>query len=320
MEKFYSRYIKVIIPVIGVLIVFTVFLLVKVFKTDSDKKYVAEIPDVSYSKVVATTGKKNDYDLFAPSVTQTQPAETQSGTNAVTQYVQQQPQAQIPVITQTAPAVQGDQSNSPLSWNTGKIISELSSAINKTKALKNGFNVHHTESFTANITECTGGSIGKLVANKLMGYIVKPIDETLSFSNGSAVNSEGETIQILLPKNGEFSLSESGVKSATAYKQGAYTVINVKLVREDCGMYDVPRYNSTSVGYLNVANYDLLGMSVTDAQINYLGSSITVKIADDGYVKYAEYSIPLHVYGKAAKGSLSGEATFDGEQKETWEF
>ena len=80
MEKFYSRFIKVIIPIILVLIIFTVFLLVKVLKNDSKNEYNAEIPDVSYSKVVATTNKKSEYNLFALPDSQTQIDDTQMQT------------------------------------------------------------------------------------------------------------------------------------------------------------------------------------------------------------------------------------------------
>ncbi len=77
MEKFYSKFIKVIIPIILVLIVFTAFLLIKVLKTDSQNEYNAEIPDVSYSKVVATTNKNNEYNLFSLPASQTQVNDTQ---------------------------------------------------------------------------------------------------------------------------------------------------------------------------------------------------------------------------------------------------
>lgn len=231
------------------------------------------------------------------------------------QNTPQQPGAQQP-----NPNNNTQQGNSVYSWSKDEIVSKMSTAINKTKGYKNNLSVHHSESFVANITECTGGSIGKMVANALVGAVVKPTDSTINFANGTGVNADGETTQILLPKNGPFSLSPSGVTSAKAYQEGDKTVFVVTLVQENCGPTDVPQYNSKSIGYLDVASIDLMGMTINKGELQYLGSSIMIKVNQAGYVTYAKYTIPLHVYGEGQKDSLSGHATFDGEQTEIWEL
>lgn len=215
---------------------------------------------------------------------------------------------------------QPQQNNSVYSWSTEQIVSKMTTAINQTKGYKNNLAVHHSESFVANITECTGGAIGQRVANSLVSAVVKPTDQTLNFSNGTAVTAEGETTQILLPKNGQFTLSPAGVKSAKAYQEGDKTVLVVTLIQENVDEKTIPYHNSRGVGYLDVAGIDLMGMTITDGEIQYLGSSIMIKINQAGYVTYAKYTIPLHVYGEGAKGSLSGYAVFDGAQTETWEL
>lgn len=215
---------------------------------------------------------------------------------------------------------QPQQNNSVYSWSTEQIVSKMTTAINQTKGYKNNLAVHHSESFVANITECTGGAIGQRVANTLVGAVVKPTDQTLNFSNGTAVTAEGETTQILLPKNGQFTLSPAGVKSAKAYQEGDKTVLVVTLIQENVDEKTIPYHNSRGVGYLDVAGIDLMGMTITDGEIQYLGSSIMIKINQAGYVTYAKYTIPLHVYGEGAKGSLSGYAVFDGAQTEIWEL
>ncbi len=218
------------------------------------------------------------------------------------------------------PQQNATQGSSVYSWSTEQIVSKMTNAINHTKAYKGNLAVHHSESFTANITECTGGAIGQKVANSLVASVVKPTDQTLNFSNGMATNAEGETTQILLPKNGQFTLSPNGVKSAKAYQEGDKTVLVVTLVQENVDEKTIPYHNSRGVGYLDVASVDLMGMTITDGEIQYLGSSIMVKINQAGYVTYAKYTIPLHVYGEGAKGSLSGYAVFDGAQTEIWEL
>ena len=212
----------------------------------------------------------------------------------------------------------GDSSVS--SWGTYEILSKMTAAINQTKAYKGNLAVHHSESFTANITECTGGAIGQRVANSLVSAVVKPTDQTLNFSNGMAITAEGEQTQILLPKNGQFSLTADGIKSANAYQEGNLTVLMVTLVQENVDQVKIPQHNSKSIGYLDPNSVDLMGMTINSGEIQYLGSSIMVKINPQGYVTYARYTIPLHVYGEGSKGSLSGYAVFDGEQTEIWEL
>lgn len=220
-----------------------------------------------------------------------------------------------PVTQQQA---SGDSSVS--SWGTYEILSKMTAAINQTKAYKGNLAVHHSESFTANITECTGGAIGQRVANSLVSAVVKPTDQTLNFSNGMAITAEGEQTQILLPKNGQFSLTADGIKSANAYQEGNLTVLMVTLVQENVDQVKVPQHNSKSIGYLDPSSVDLMGMTINSGEIQYLGSSIMVKVNPAGYVTYARYTIPLHVYGEGSKGSLSGYAVFDGEQTEIWEL
>lgn len=211
-------------------------------------------------------------------------------------------------------------SSSVYSWSTQEILSKMTTAINQTKAYKGNLAVHHSESFEANITECTGGAIGQRVANSLVSAVVKPTDQTLNFANGTALTAEGETTQILLPKNGQFTLSAAGVKTAKAYQEGDKIVLSVTLIQENVDKDTVPQHNSRGIGFLDPNSVDLMGMTITSGEIQYLGSSITVKINSAGYVTYAKYTIPLHVYGEGAKGSLSGYAVFDGAQTEIWEL
>ncbi len=208
----------------------------------------------------------------------------------------------------------------PSGWSSGQILQTASDAIRKTKAYMNSVTVEHSEAFVANITECTGGAIVKTVANLMMGWIVKPVNETLQFNNGMAMNSEGENIQLLLPKNGSFTLTQAGLTSADIMISNNEYVIKLNIVPESVGMYDVPVHNAASIGYLDVANYDISFLTVDSADIVYKGSSIDLRINSDGYVTAATYKIPLNVKGTGHRGEISGALTFDGEQSEIWKF
>lgn len=216
--------------------------------------------------------------------------------------------------------VSGNQSSlaDPSGWSTNQIISKAKDAVNKTKAYKGSLTVDHNESFTADVTDCSAGGIVRTVVDLMIGWVVKPVEETLVFQNGKAVNSEGETVPIILPKRNNFSLDSSGVKSASVKRVGDEYVIKITLIEESVGMYQVPKHNAGAVGYLDVANFDISFMEVDSADIVYKGSSIELRINAEGYVTYANYKIPLHIDGSAHRGSISGSATFEGEQTEEW--
>ena len=278
---------------------------------------VAYIKTTSDDKKVDNTNTSYNYETL--------PGQTELSTNVavISPFSTTLPQItddsgwqNTPVTQQQNPAGNGNSSLSSLGKT--EILSKMTAAINYTKSYKGNLAVHHSESFIANITECTGGAIGQRVANALVGAVVT--DQTLNFSNGSAVTNEGETTQILLPKNASFSLSADGVKSANAYQEGNLSVYIVTLVQENVDQVKIPHHNSKGIGYLDVSSIDLMGMTITSGEIQYLGSSIMIKVNPQGYVTYARYSIPLHVYGEGAKGSLSGYAVFDGEQTEIWEL
>lgn len=303
-EKKYKIIMRFLIGLISVLFTVAVIMTVRLAVILKNEKKAPETGgEISYATVYSpssVTQSSVESDVFLSSFEKSAQSDTSAAaTKAFEKTTAKSPDAAL---------------------SKAEILSKLSSAINKTKQLKNSLSVHHTESFTANITECTGGSLGKAVANKLMGSVVKPVDETLEFKNGTATNSDGEQIMLLLPKNGPFSIDESGVKKAVTYKKDGLTVTEIMLVSESVGINDVPKANASAVGYLDVKNFDLMGLQVTEAEITYKGTVLRVFVDDEGYVRRAEYSIPLHVSGKGAKGALSGYAIFDGEQREVWEF
>ncbi len=207
---------------------------------------------------------------------------------------------------------------SPAGWSKSDIVAKAKSAVNKTQGYRKRVNVHHKEAFEATVTECTGGSIVKTIANTMVGWIVKPVDESLSFTNGRATNSEGENIPLILPKKGSFNLSPSGVSSASAKVAGNEYVIKLNLIGESVGIGEVPTHNASAIGFLDVANFDISFMEIDRADITYSGSSIELHINSEGYVTYAVYKIPLEVSGSAHRGSISGSAEFTGEQSEIW--
>lgn len=210
------------------------------------------------------------------------------------------------------------QTPDPSGWTTAQILDLTTNAVNKTQAYTGDLSVIHSETFQADVTECTGGSVVEGVAETMIGWVVKPVQESLFYKNGKATNSEGETVPIILPKKNGFSLSAGGIQSASIELSGNDYVVKIKLVEESVGMYEIPVHNASAVGYLDVANFDLSFLEIDSADITYKGTTIELRISPEGYVTYAKYYIPLKIKGSAHKGPVSGSATFEGIQTEEW--
>lgn len=289
-----------------VLLVVVICLAVSVYKPDVEKQ-VEYIPGTA----VQSTNATQDQPIIDNNVTPNQSADT---TTAATT----QPNMSGQIGQNNTPGVSTTVSVSAMSDQ--QLLDTLCAAINKTKAYTGNVSVNHVESFEANVTECTGGAIVKSVANTIVGMVINPVDEVLSFSGGKATNSEDEVLPILLPQKGNFSLSMSGVKSISGSVNGTDTVIKVQLVQEQVDLYTVPTANASAIGYLDINSYDTSVLEITSANINYVGSTLEVHIRPDGYVSYAKYAMPMNVEGSAKGGSISGSAVFDGQQTEIWQF
>lgn len=285
-------------------------------------------PDTTQSAVSTTGSAVTTIPRGNDTVTgNSRPTATSAETTAPTE---RRPDADRPASTAapTRPPTPADpltqqpatQRADPSTMSGEQLLALLTDAVNKTKSYSGALTVRHVESFDANVTECTGGSLVAQVVNSLVGMVVKPTNETLSFSGGTAVNAEGETVTLLLPQEGNFRLTMSGIDSISAYPDGVNTVVNVTLIPESVGMHDTPTANAAGVGFLDVSSLDLSLIEVTKADIRYTGSTIKAVIAPNGYVTSAEYTIPLHVEGSAQAGPIGGSAVFDGKQTETWDL
>lgn len=284
-------------------------------------KYTSNILEVTNTNVGQTTLPVVETTL--PQIIETQP-QIESTTTPVIETTTQlqiietttQPQIVETTQPQVVPTTQAQVN--PATWTKAEILSFYKDAVTKTKAYKNNIAVRHTESFTAQITKITGGSIISNIANGLISSVVKPVDETLNFSNGTAVNSEGETTQILLPNDKPCTLTEAGIASASASKSGDNIIIKITLVSESCSIYDVPVHNASAVGYLSMGDVDLGVVSVNGATIVYKGSTIEATINPDGYVNQCKYAIPLSLEGSGSAMGINAEVALNGEQSETW--
>ena len=231
----------------------------------------------------------------------------------------------VPVSVPTTAVQETPQTTSPAEkdpsqWSKTEILEHLTSAINTAKAFTGNMKVEHTEAFTFTITKCPGGSLGVSIANRIASGVLRPTTETLEYSGGTTVDSDGETVPLLLPKRQKFSLPAAGVQSAKAYKNGENTVIDVTLVPETSTLDSIPKYNSGALGYLDAASLDLSIVTVKTFNATYSGSTISVVIGPDGRVQEATYFVPLMIDASGSAIGITGEFACEGSQKEIWKL
>ena len=235
---------------------------------------------------------------------------------AVTQPV---PQTTAPAVT-AAPEPTAPREKDPSEWSKDEIVANLTKAINTAKAYTGNLTVDHTEEFTMNITKCPGGSIGLNLANSVAANFIKPTQETLQYSGGTAVDKDGKTVPILLPKRSNFSLSSAGVKSAKAFKSGANTVIEITLISETSTLDTLPKVNAGAIGYLDINEVDLKIVMIKSFEVTYSGSSMIVNIDPQGKVLSISYQMPVNVVASGSSMGISGEVALDGAEKEVWKL
>ncbi|MBQ7637790.1 MAG: hypothetical protein IJS90_02700 [Clostridia bacterium] len=205
------------------------------------------------------------------------------------------------------------------SYSKEDIVKYLSDAVNRTKAFTGNVTVHHKESFTSTVTNVTpGGALVTQAVNFVKDLVLKPTEEDYSFSGGKAVTSEGETTQLLLPKAAPFTLTSDGVANATISDQNGLIHVVLTLAPEEVNsLSEVPKYNSSSIGYLDIANAFSI-INVQEVNIKYPGSVIDAYVRADGYVKSVTYTIKLDAFSKASAMGITGTANFNGDQVEVW--
>ncbi len=205
------------------------------------------------------------------------------------------------------------------SYTKSQIIEAYQQALNTTRAYKGSYSATVTESFDANIKEAhPGGALTELLADNIIKLVGSEGQQTLNFSGGKAVNKDGESVPVLLPQRTSFSLPAEGVASANIEKTGDKLHIRIVLVPETVSMGQVPKYNSSSVGYLDTSSMDFKIVTISRVDISYTGSVIDAYIRADGYIESVTYTINMSTYAELSGMGITGYGTLEGAQTEKW--
>ncbi len=226
-----------------------------------------------------------------------------------------------PNQSSTAPTEQPSSqapSNDPSSLSKAQVIEKMNGYMKTLKAEQN-VKAHKAENITVEITECSVPAAVSLINNVISG-IAGAEELDYSFANGATAS--GETMfAIIPPTNKDFLLTDAGVLTATAKASGADTVYTAVLVEENTTIsVPSPAHNSTAIGYLDIASLDLPGVTMSEADMHYPGSTVEITVGADGKVTKLVNKMPMDGKVTAKISFFNGNASFKGGLDENWTF
>ena len=211
----------------------------------------------------------------------------------------------------------------PLSLSKQEIIAEVNKYVNQVKKEQN-MSAAATSLVKIEVTDCSAQGFVSTINNIINGITEKfGGEEAYTFVNGQAKDADGNDVtpwDVISPTHKDFSALDAGVASAKVEKVGANTVYTITMVVEDTTMANpVPAYNSTVIGYLDLAGIDL-PITLTKADMHYPGSTVAVTVNADGKVIEIVNKLPME--GTGATKFLGKEvfASFAGALDEKWTF
>lgn len=214
-----------------------------------------------------------------------------------------------------------DKNDSDLSKD--EIIAEVNKYINQVKKEQN-MTASSSSVVTINVTDCSAQSLMGPINSVISGITEKfNGQETFTFVNGQATDEDGNTVtpwDVIPPTGKDFLALGAGVASATVEKVDANTRYTIVMVSEDTTMDGpVPTYNSTVIGYLDLAGLDL-PFNLTQADMHYPGSTISILVNPDGKVIELVNKLPMEGTGATKFIGKDAYASFAGALDEMWVF
>ena len=180
------------------------------------------------------------------------------------------------------------------------------------------------------VTDCSVPSLIDSVNNIVEG-IVGEGEKTFNytFTDGYILSTDDPAVSIsatpyslIPPGNKDFYINPNSIvdSSSTVGNDGKTLTITVVLSAESTTLSSpIPRYNSTAIGYIDFADLDVSPAKISQADVQYPGSTISVTCDTTGRIIRLFYRLPITGNVKASLG-LSSEVYFEGTIEETWEF
>lgn len=305
-----KKEIKVIISV-----VLAVWFFVMGFELGAYKERKAQSAISTVTPVVSTT--ESTTATTEPATTEPTTAPTEPSTEDVL------PSDEADSTTKADDTTAAPAEKDPLDLSKDEIIAEVNKYVNQVKKEQN-MTASTNGVVEVNVTDCTVSAAVGTINN-----IIKKITDsfggqaTYTFAGGQATDAEGKTVtpwDVIPPTGKDFAATEAGVAEAKVEKVGENIKYTIKMVVEDTTMASpVPAYNSTVIGYLDLAGLDL-PINLTQADMHYPGSIVSVVVTPDGKVVELINELPMEGTGAAKLLGKEVFAKFAGALDETWTF
>lgn len=218
-------------------------------------------------------------------------------------------------------------SNDPTSLSKEQIITKMADAINTAKA--STATVTKNETVTINLTDLSVQSLMSTV-QKVMDALSGEETETYTLSNGllNGTDADGKAVENApvndyMPPKTAFAIDPEGVAEASARKDGDNIIYRIKTVEENTTKDNpVPQYTSAVFSYLDLMsiNIPVPGVKITEANMHYPGTEVTVTVGPDGRLTKLDFNMPMDGTGVASIFVTNGTASFEGSDVESWTF
>ncbi len=219
------------------------------------------------------------------------------------------------------------QSDDPSSLSKEQIIAKMSDAVNTAKA--STASVTKNEKVTINLTDLSVQSLMSTV-QRVMDALAGEETETYTLTNGllTGTDADGNAVENApvndyMPPKAAFGIAPEGVAEASATKEGDNTVYRLKTVEENTTKDSpIPQYSSAVYSYLDLMSIDIPvpGISITEANMHYPGTEVTVTVGSDGRLTKLDFNMPMDGTGVAKIAFANGTASFEGSDVESWTF
>lgn len=220
----------------------------------------------------------------------------------------------------------------PSSMTKEQILAAATKAITDVRNLQN-FTGKKTETVTIELTDVSVPGAKNTINNIIQSLAGEEVI-TYTFVDGKAVgiqadgkeadDGEVRTVKDAIPPSGRnFALTADGVKDAKAEKQGDNFVYTLYLVEENTTKSaPIPTHHHAAYGYLDLTNINISVAEITDANMHYPSTVITVVTDAQGKALSIHTVMPMTGDGtaKIKIGGITGNASFQGSDDELWEF
>ncbi len=197
-------------------------------------------------------------------------------------------------------------------------------AVSYMTALKSEKNMTavNSEYTSAKVVECTGGSTIKDTVNNILSKLMEGSKKTTTykFTNGKATVA-GETVtpkSVIPPAGRAYDLDASGIKACKTEKQGNNTVYTIVLEAELTN--DLPTHNMNALGFYDFVTYLSDGITVTESNICYPGSTIVMTVNASGKIVNLKTTMESKLDVSSKVLIMTADMLTDMSHSENWSF